>query len=1415
MRPLHFILLGVVIAGGLAGSLLLIPNESDLSLMYFRGRQYTDARRLLEKRLAAGDRSVDVIVPLADICVQSGDIARAVELLRELHTSDAGRLQVFERVAVFQQYGQLMEDYRRTLEEIERIAGSEEGLRELANQYRYADENAKLIPALQTLIARYQGGPIEYLELANLLAHEGRFADAAGMLERFESRHPRDVSADTVELLVSVLLDSGQGSRALQRASRWLEKNRDSGAVVRLVALLRTKGKLDLAGRLLAPFEPVIDGDPALLSEWLQQKVALGRTGEALERLNRLRRKQPLPDELIEPFVDLAIAGGETGLAIEAAEAFGLYRLKPKLLTALAEGALEAGQAATAYHIAAGAGAGFLEAHGLLAARLAYAKGDRSEAQRWLQRAGSDPGLSGAERLAVAGLDASLGRQTEAVAQLARIRIESAPGALLLEAARLYIEAGKPGDAAERFEEIGARNSRGAAGWAWALVAAASGQGREVRRWIEAMPVRSIPEPVVHDLYSLAQEHKQADLALAASQRLFLEHPGDANRLLLANSLIAAGRPVEALYHARSLLPSREPGVEEAYAAALLGAIRGSLAGTAGTFQKELRTFWTAKLGQSTQDERKQLDLIYGLLDLGAWDAALPHLETIAQRRDDLAPLYVETALKAGNRSAAVAFLESQLERTSLSREIREAWLYALIEHGGPAEALPYIRQLAHAGLPNWIAAYEDALQKLGRGGDLLDFWRSRLASPGISPDEKRGIGFKLIDRGQQEWARSVFADLARTAPPEHADVAELLFLWGPKPGKDQVEWLEDRARRAGVAARPGWLSRLLEAGAPERVVAVVSSDLPPAGRGGVLLEMYIRALGGLGEREAIVSAVARETAALNDPGGVRKLALAAREAAGVEAAEPAYQRLLVLDAADPEALHWLAVLAYSHARYSVAEHHLAALLACREGAYDDSFYYAEMLWRRGNRSLARVYYGRALRLIERLPSPPAEARAAHAQALFRSGYLERAFREFRTLIADAPRAGDLRADFAAILLEAGQYDEADDVLSAGVDSGTARMSLLRAQLLSATGRRSDALRAVYNLAGEDPELPSAVGALGLLEQSAGRNRRARSLFDRATSMDPGNEDFRDARASLEHERAGQFRAEGELRRIQGTQSEDLVRISGERLVSDAFRFVFAMDQDRTSIRSVEFADGSTGPFDGIRRRTEAALEWEADEGMRVKGSLFSGNLSLGAGLAMVRPDPKGSTTVRVEFGRPDWDFVESLAQGGVRDRAEVRRETVINSRVSTAIEAAVNRYVLHGVPGAATSIAAAGGIDVKLLRVPQVTLDYYLDGEYRLAGASGTGTVANGSRVLPLLSREVHAASVQVEKQLARGLRVGGAAGVAIDRFGGHAPFWTGNVTYDPVRHIAIRLDFDRRLYTFDSTRTVTSSRIGLFWHF
>ena len=85
---------------------------------------------------------------------------------------------------------------------------------------------------------------------------------------------------------------------------------------------------------------------------------------------------------------------------------------------------------------------------------------------------------------------------------------------------------------------------------------------------------------------------------------------------------------------------------------------------------------------------------------------------------------------------------------------------------------------------------------------------------------------------------------------------------------------------------------------------------------------------------------------------------------------------------------------------------------------YEPQFLYAELLAERGFTSRAEPIYRTVLTLIAKLQPADFRARTVRAQTLQRVGEVSAAVGEFRTLLAERPQAGHLRADYIATLLD-------------------------------------------------------------------------------------------------------------------------------------------------------------------------------------------------------------------------------------------------------------------------------------------------------------------------------------------------------------------------------------------------------------
>jgi len=92
----------------------------------------------------------------------------------------------------------------------------------------------------------------------------------------------------------------------------------------------------------------------------------------------------------------------------------------------------------------------------------------------------------------------------------------------------------------------------------------------------------------------------------------------------------------------------------------------------------------------------------------------------------------------------------------------------------------------------------------------------------------------------------------------------------------------------------------------------------------------------------------------------------------------------------------------------------------------------------------------------------------------------------------------------------------------------------------------------------------------------------------------------------------------------------------------------------------------------------------------------------------------------------------------------------------------------------------------------------------------SSHGAPAQG---LPLVSREVHAASVFGDINIEENLRAEAAAGYAVDRLGGRGPFASGRLTFRFLRHGEAQAWFDRRLNSIATGQVVNRFGGYLMW--
>lgn len=433
----------------------------------------------------------------------------------------------------------------------------------------------------------------------------------------------------------------------------------------------------------------------------------------------------------------------------------------------------------------------------------------------------------------------------------------------------------------------------------------------------------------------------------------------------------------------------------------------------------------------AAKDDSERLGTIYALLDMNARAEVLPTLAELAHRKGgDSVDLFVDTANHAGSKPELMRFLTAELERHDLPRKTREDRLYVLLDCCGQEAALPWLKEFAgSAPGSDWASAYEEALTKLGRQTELIAYWQSLAARTDLSAEQKRATAFQLLDAGAKKPADEIFRALARNAGPESSDVEELLYLWGPRPSTDALDWLESRARNAQGKERAGWVKRLSESGASDRLARIMAEATPATGHDSATADAWLAALESSGKQKELGDLVIRETRNETSPDRLRKMAQMARDAGQQEAARTAYEKLLSQSPCDADTLRSLGMQAYDAGRYTVARSYLVRYFRTSPGDPETNLAFGEILTRAGDRD-ALTYFRRGLDQSARRTESSVESRVRRAQLLNRMGRGKEALAEFRKLVAEHPSDMGLRADFAELLLAQKSYREAEEIAS-------------------------------------------------------------------------------------------------------------------------------------------------------------------------------------------------------------------------------------------------------------------------------------------------------------------------------------------------------------------------------------------------
>lgn len=465
------------------------------------------------------------------------------------------------------------------------------------------------------------------------------------------------------------------------------------------------------------------------------------------------------------------------------------------------------------------------------------------------------------------------------------------------------------------------------------------------------------------------------------------------------------------------------------------------------------RTALTLLLAQAMHEQAPTPEtehlLALARLQAGHYAEVLPHFRKLkTDNRENREAYLLALSHVAKNNKAAhkelLEFVSTRLKSGKVDETEKQELVYTLINANTYEPIMPYLETyaLAHGG--SWAALYQEQLIRQGRTEQLRLFLTKLGEKSFVSETEKRAIAFSLLDRGYKAEAMSVFEKLAAKAPPKSDNVTTLMFMWGPRPTAQQLDWLRNRAidsntQEEGLA----WLRLLAEHGGQHQLVSLLQDRRHWLKNQDVAV-LYVEALA-----ETDGAQLRKEVAILtldhNKPDVLRRFADAARDRYETRTARTIYDKLLRAKPDDPEALLQVGIISYSLADYKTARVYLERFQHVRQNqkvtlvdSYQAPYYLAEMLVRERKNQQAVPYYRATLDELDlRLPKT-VEMQAIAARSQFYAGDEKAGLENFRSLVEAHPNDAMLRADYVSLLVDNGMHEEAQSVINMAAAAGNA-----------------------------------------------------------------------------------------------------------------------------------------------------------------------------------------------------------------------------------------------------------------------------------------------------------------------------------------------------------------------------------------
>ncbi|MCH2548399.1 MAG: hypothetical protein MK052_12455, partial [Alphaproteobacteria bacterium] len=427
---------------------------------------------------------------------------------------------------------------------------------------------------------------------------------------------------------------------------------------------------------------------------------------------------------------------------------------------------------------------------------------------------------------------------------------------------------------------------------------------------------------------------------------------------------------------------------------------------------------------------------------LGRYESALALLEEDApQTETELRDrVYLVAKLAPRNKiyRERLNGLARQWFKPSTSRKTKEEIVFALINVGGSAAALPYMKSLADQYGGQWTLTYADALVNADRADEAAPYYLAAAKDPSLNAETRMNIAYALADRGYKSEAEQMLMALAEDPVTRRTATEQLAYLWGPRPTEQQLAWMVDSWQRAEGADKQAYGELLSGKMSPEMLESYVANN-PDLRFVPQIDEQYLQMLAEENRLRGDIENTVQYAQETGDTPYLMRLGNLARDYGAYDDARLAYDNVVALEPENKAALLGATLTAAAQSDYPAINEYFTAYEAQAQtppqmvtaDTHEAYFAYAENLRRENKLKKAHPYYQQAVNFVEQNQLYDSESLSVAAQSSAWLNDAEKTGQIYDYAFDRYPENALLRADKAALLIEQRRYDEARTALQA------------------------------------------------------------------------------------------------------------------------------------------------------------------------------------------------------------------------------------------------------------------------------------------------------------------------------------------------------------------------------------------------